>query len=86
MLFVSWPLKDVNLCYPKVDKIFASVLPIGSYPLSVGRISVIVRLSWLVSIIISIREALKRKINWLIFFRNFVEFNNCIKKVKLHIR
>ena len=54
MLFVSWPLKDVNLCYPKVDKIFASVLPIGSYPLSVGRISVIVRLSWLVSLGISV--------------------------------
>lgn len=38
----------------KVDKIFASVLPIGRYPLSVSRISVIVRLSWLLSLIISV--------------------------------
>ena len=38
----------------KVDKIFASVLPIGRYPLSVSSISVIVRLSWLVSLTISV--------------------------------
>lgn len=38
----------------KVDKIFASVLPIGRYPLSVSRISVIVRLSWLLSLLISV--------------------------------
>ena len=46
--------QDVNLFRPKVDKIFASVLPIGRYPLSVSSISVIVRLSWLVSLIISV--------------------------------
>ena len=39
----------------QVDKIFASVLPIGKYPLvSVSRVTVIVRLSWLVSLVISI--------------------------------
>ena len=39
----------------QVDKIFASILPIGRYPLlSVSRITVIVRLSWLVSLVISI--------------------------------
>ena len=40
--------------FSKVDKIFASVLPIGRYPLSVSRISVIVRLSWLLSLLISV--------------------------------
>ena len=48
------PCWDVNLFRPKVDKIFASVLPIGRYPLSVSRISVIVCLSWLVSLTISV--------------------------------
>ena len=38
----------------KVDMIFASVLPIGRYPLSVGRISVLVRLSWLLSLAVSL--------------------------------
>ena len=39
----------------QVDKIFASILPIGRYPLfSVSRITVILRLSWVVSLLISL--------------------------------
>ena len=39
----------------QVDKIFASVLPIGKYPLlSVSAMTVIVRLSWLVSLLVSL--------------------------------
>ena len=39
----------------QVDKIFASVLPIGKYPLlSVSLMTVIVRLSWLISLLVSL--------------------------------
>ena len=45
---------EISSFAAKVDKIFASVLPIGRYPLSVGRISVLVRLSWLLSLAVSL--------------------------------
>ena len=54
--YIQFPISDdlMPIIF-QVDKIFASILPIGRYPLfSVSRITVIVRLSWLVSLVISI--------------------------------